>query len=307
MTCDDPPRGPPGDVSNTDADPDRAAILARRKHFFTIALSGLTSGIGCAPCLKVGIPSGGYTTSGSPVTTDPETTSSTVHTATGTTQPTGEVTVTDTGATTGCTPDPVCGNGVVECGEECDDGESPDDQTNCVDCARNYYYVFVTSVDSEQLSQGVDGLTAADTLCQTLATNVVPGKYRAWLSGAGTDARDRITTANPDRPFLMPESTPIAMSRTDLLDGTLLAPLNVTETAETLASGATCVDNLVWTGTHPDGSGDPQYDCMDWQDLHGPSMGRAGAHGATDTAWTSACEIPCTSIARFYCFEFDEP
>jgi len=39
-------------------DPDRAAILARRKRFLAIALSGLASGISCAaqPCLKVAAP-----------------------------------------------------------------------------------------------------------------------------------------------------------------------------------------------------------------------------------------------------------
>lgn len=38
-----------------DEDPDRAAILARRKRFIAIALSGLASGASCAaqPCLKV--------------------------------------------------------------------------------------------------------------------------------------------------------------------------------------------------------------------------------------------------------------
>jgi len=50
MSGDDLPAAPPDD------DPDRAAILARRKHFLAIALSGLASGSACAPqaCLKVG-------------------------------------------------------------------------------------------------------------------------------------------------------------------------------------------------------------------------------------------------------------
>ncbi len=49
MSGDDlPPNAPPDD-------PDRAAILARRQRFLAIALSGLASGIACAPqvCLKV--------------------------------------------------------------------------------------------------------------------------------------------------------------------------------------------------------------------------------------------------------------
>lgn len=43
-----------------DHDPDRAAILARRKRFIAIALSGLTSGVGCAqPCLSIAQPNEG--------------------------------------------------------------------------------------------------------------------------------------------------------------------------------------------------------------------------------------------------------
>ena len=47
----------PPDPPDSD-DPDRAAILARRKRFLAIALSGLASGIACAaqPCLQVAAP-----------------------------------------------------------------------------------------------------------------------------------------------------------------------------------------------------------------------------------------------------------
>jgi hypothetical protein len=57
MHRDDLPPDPPGDDDAQTEDPDRAAILARRKRFIAIALSGLASGVGCAePCLKVAAP-----------------------------------------------------------------------------------------------------------------------------------------------------------------------------------------------------------------------------------------------------------
>ena len=57
MTRDDRPEDPPGDGGVRDEDPDRAAILARRRRFVAIALSGLAAGTGCTPkpepCLSV--------------------------------------------------------------------------------------------------------------------------------------------------------------------------------------------------------------------------------------------------------------
>jgi hypothetical protein len=56
MTRDDRPEDPPGEGVR-DEDPDRAAILARRRRFVAIALSGLAAGTGCTPkpepCLSV--------------------------------------------------------------------------------------------------------------------------------------------------------------------------------------------------------------------------------------------------------------
>ncbi|MBL9100669.1 MAG: hypothetical protein JNL82_06915 [Myxococcales bacterium] len=66
MRRDDLTPDPPGEDAHDrtaqadEADPDRAAILARRKRFIAIALSGLASGIGCAqPCLSVSRPNEG--------------------------------------------------------------------------------------------------------------------------------------------------------------------------------------------------------------------------------------------------------
>lgn len=60
MTRDDRPEDRPGEDVARDEDPDRAAILARRRRFVAIALSGLAAGTGCTPkpepCLKVAPP-----------------------------------------------------------------------------------------------------------------------------------------------------------------------------------------------------------------------------------------------------------
>lgn len=61
-----------------DHDPDRAAILARRKRFIGIALSGLTSGVGCAqPCLSIAQPNEGGEQPSGPQNVPPATPSDT--------------------------------------------------------------------------------------------------------------------------------------------------------------------------------------------------------------------------------------
>jgi hypothetical protein len=57
MTRDDRPTDPPVSDVLGDEDPDRAAILARRRRFVAVALSGLAVGAGCPqPCLSVAPP-----------------------------------------------------------------------------------------------------------------------------------------------------------------------------------------------------------------------------------------------------------
>ncbi|MBL9099961.1 MAG: hypothetical protein JNL82_03330 [Myxococcales bacterium] len=94
MIRDDLPEAP---VPSAAHDPDRAAILARRQSLLAVALSGLTAGVGCAPCLKVGVPSeqhssegGGEATSGAPTTSTGESSGSTTGGTIGST--TGETT-----------------------------------------------------------------------------------------------------------------------------------------------------------------------------------------------------------------------
>jgi hypothetical protein len=57
MSRDDRPTDPPGGDDLGDEDPDRAAILARRRRFIAVALSGLAVGAGCPqPCLSMSPP-----------------------------------------------------------------------------------------------------------------------------------------------------------------------------------------------------------------------------------------------------------
>lgn len=103
---------PEAGLPHEEGDLDRAAILARRRHFIVIALSGLTAGTGCSACLKIATPT--TTATAGPLTTGPSTgstdTSSTASTgnATGTATTTGEMTggttsTMTTGDTTGST------------------------------------------------------------------------------------------------------------------------------------------------------------------------------------------------------------
>ncbi|HEY0135161.1 MAG TPA: DUF4215 domain-containing protein, partial [Nannocystis sp.] len=85
---------------------------------------------------------------------------------------------------------PVCGDGVVEGDETCDDGNAtPDD--GCQECARDSI-VFITS-ESYQ-GYALEGLYGADQRCRSLAAKAYLGRpesFRAWLSTPSMAAADR--------------------------------------------------------------------------------------------------------------------
>ena len=91
-------------------------------------------------------------------------------------------------------PGPVCGDGVVEGAETCDDGNlTPGD--GCQECAKDSV-VFVTSVDFQGGKLG--GLELADQNCRVLAAKAGlarPEAVKAGLSDTTTAAVDRLVHA----------------------------------------------------------------------------------------------------------------
>lgn len=201
---------------------------------------------------------------------------------------------TDTGSTTG--PDlPVCGNGVVEPDEACDDGNAtPGD--GCQECATDSV-VFITSEVYQGFALG--GLYGADQRCRSLAAKAGLQRFltfKAWLSTPTESAADRLLHSRGR--YLLVNGLVVAQNWDALTSGHLENPIMVDESSQTR-------DEAVWTGTLA--TGQPSLGsefCGDWDDESAVDMyGGLGLSASTDAAWSFFEPGPCFSELRLYCVE----
>jgi cysteine-rich repeat protein len=226
----------------------------------------------------------------------------------------------------------VCGDGVINSGEECDNGfaansddavclafctlarcgdghvfvgkEECDDQNfdpldGCDLCGKTRR-VFITSEGySGAIFLGIEG---ADQRCRSLAAQAgLPNasKFKAWLSDSRTSARERLYSGRGRYELI--NGLLVAKNWASLLDGELLHPINVTEKSETREIG-------VWTSTNPDGSAAEGTDhCADWSEGELENTAFWGASSEITADWTIA-DSPanpqeCGSHRALYCFE----
>lgn len=165
--------------------------------------------------------------------------------------------------------------------------------------AVTYKVVFVTS---SVVDGNMGGVAGADTICQNLA-NAVPAlegtTFRAWLSTDAVSAKNRVALA-PSGGYYRMDGTKVA---DDLSTGTLLAPINTTETA-TFANGM----EFVWTGTDASGNMyNPDWGnhCANFTSSlfgTGPTT-PIGKLTASDSGWTQETVGACPASFRLYCFQ----
>jgi hypothetical protein len=160
--------------------------------------------------------------------------------------------------------------------------------------------VFVTN----SLTNGhLGGLAGADAMCQAEADEpasiVSSGIYLAWISD-GEESPDTRFTKSSD-PYVLPDGTNIADSYVDLTDGSILHPLNIDATGNTIGF------QEFWTGTISDGTSAPSsVTCNGWTaDPEGiVYYGMAGRTNQTSGAWTSfAGRTGCPKQKRLACFQ----
>jgi len=146
------------------------------------------------------------------------------------------------------------------------------------------------------------GLTGGDAICQGLADAAsLGGTYKAWLSDSTASPATRFVQWNG--PYERVDGVRIAENWADLTDGTLAAPISLTETGA-VASGPAAVQ----TGTDPQGFGvitAPGPYCMDWTSSAGAGVATIvrGNSGETGTNWTNAGTAGCANVIRIYCVE----
>src|SRR5829696_1025127 len=106
--------------------------------------------------------------------------------------------------------------------------------------------VFLSSI---RYAGNLGGLSGADAKCQGLADAAgLPGSYQAWLSDSTSSPSSRFVPSTG--PYQLINGTTIAANFTDLVDGTLLAPIDVTETGGGVGSS-----EVTWTHTLSTGNG----------------------------------------------------
>ncbi len=193
-----------------------------------------------------------------------------------------------------------CGDGRLDPGEECDDGDDDDDDGCTAQCGRDRR-IFVTSTTHS--GDQIMGLEGGDTICAKAAlAGSLPGEFKAWLSNRTTDAIGRLSAGKGRYRRL--DDLLVAASWADLLSGALENPIVVTELD-------TIYENGVWTGTRPDGTHGVGADhCQDWTlaDFTDPENGGFFGYAlAFDAVWTYADEDfnpgPCGGELALYCVE----
>jgi hypothetical protein len=153
---------------------------------------------------------------------------------------------------------------------------------------------------SEPTSGHLGGLSGADTLCNSAATNLGTRRWVAFVSGEGMRAIDRLDFRGP---FVTVTGTLVLLDKNDIPNKPPLEHLiNITETGAPLASN----QPFVWTGTDRNGNASP-YDCSDWGN---GTIGFAGRFDqASNNAWIQTDQQPfaaafgCGTPAHLYCFE----
>jgi hypothetical protein len=162
--------------------------------------------------------------------------------------------------------------------------------------------VFITSGADDGNLGGLDG---GDLFCQTLANAAnLEGTYRMWLSDATGSPSTRFDQSSV--PYYRLDGVMVASSYADLIDGSLSAPINVSDTGVTVAS------NVPFTGTLTDGTAfAPAFpgssNCSGWTSASSAQHAMAGQSEGADGTWTqssnSGAPRQCNVLHRFYCFE----
>ena len=165
-------------------------------------------------------------------------------------------------------------------------------------------------VSSKRYDGGLDlgdgGLEAASARCQSLASKAaLGGRWHAWMSAHATSASEIVSRRSD--PYVLVDGSWVASDWEDLVDGTLLHPINLDEYGHEH-------DDAVWTGTSWDGFkyvGEPgrrrrdsaEQHCRGWRTSTERWSGRVGRSSETDVGWTDAGEKPCHTQNRIYCIE----
>jgi hypothetical protein len=186
-------------------------------------------------------------------------------------------------------------------------GGSPAPAPKVGACPNGVCLVFVSNLQSQGDFFG-SGVAGADQLCQSsaqaasLPDAATPGSYRAWISDDRGNSPS-VSFSRSTGPYQLVSGTTIANDWADLTDGTLAAPINVTE-----LGGA--YNGSAWTHTQTDGTpgGNQNLACSNWTSTSMAAFGDTGtttvpSPGPAGAYWTVDSDLTCDTYAPVYCFQ----
>lgn len=199
---------------------------------------------------------------------------------------------TDETSSSGTSTVSLCGNGLVDEGEECDGN------TGCFNCTQDRV-VFVTGVGfAAMILGGPDGTNGADEACNSMALDSgLTGDFKAWLSTPYASPIKRF--ASPLGRYVRPDGVVVAASWGALLDGQLDATITVGPDGTDVGFAP------VWTSTQAEGEWAGDYACDTWTSSVNTST--MGINGFTDSRWTQFGTAQCDGEFALYCFEQGGP
>ncbi len=187
-------------------------------------------------------------------------------------------------------------------GKQCKDGA-------CVAKPRKRVFVSVARYNGDLRTAGgaTTGPKGADNLCQTEANGAsIGGTWKAWISGAGDDAVDRIKDVGPW--YLVDNTTLVATNRAQLVTAGPQTKIDMMPDGTRVPVLFPDIDygRFAMTGTAATGRwlGNSQS-CTNWTTTQLNNNSRGGSIDKTDHNWTNTSEITfwCNQHHRLYCFE----
>lgn len=153
--------------------------------------------------------------------------------------------------------------------------------------------VFATS---GKTNGGLGGLTGADAYCQSAADSAsLGGTWKAWISSSSVGASSRLS--HHTGPYRLVNGITIANNWDDLVDGSLLSSINVSETGGSVSGNA-------WTTTNISGGAIGSAHCASWTNGTSSGNGRYGSVSSISSTWTnSTSNNGCHLTNSLYCFE----
>lgn len=170
--------------------------------------------------------------------------------------------------------------------------------------------VFVTST---KYNANLGGLSGADAICQERANTAnLGGSWKAWLSDSVTSASSRLVHST--NPYKLLDGRVVANDWTDLTDGTIQNPIEITELGSRLTAPATCSwcgFGFPWTNTNNEGNpvnSNANRICNNFTSSAATgdttSFRQGYAFGTGPSQWTVyAVTSDCPAANELYCFE----